>query len=217
MNSQLKISMLACFSFLIILTSCSTDDINVNDFTDDTLFLMESETRSGKLGCYELVYPVTVAFPDGSTKEVNDSDELKSAVKSWKENNQDVNGRPHLAFPYDILTEDGTLITVENRIQKRKLMIRCKVSMGNGPHGHLGKPCFKIVYPITIVFPDESSLELDSRKALKLALREWRKANPNAEERPSIGYPIEVIFEDETTQTINSVEELKQLKKDCRE
>jgi hypothetical protein len=217
MKSQLKISLLACFSFLIFLTSCSTDDINVNDFADETLFLMESETRSGKLGCYELVYPVTVAFPDGSTLEVNDSDELKSAVKSWKENNQDVNGRPHLAFPYDILTEDGTLITVETREQKRKLKIRCKVSMGNGPHGHLGKPCFNIVYPITINFPDESSLEVESRKDLKLALREWRKTNPNAEERPTIGYPIEVIFEDETTQTINSVEELKQLKKDCRE
>lgn len=217
MKSQLKISMLACFSFLIFLTSCSNDEVNVSDFSDETMFLIESETRSGKLGCYELVYPVTIAFPDGSSLEVNDGDELKSAIKSWKENNQDVNGRPHLAFPYDILTEDGTLITVETREQKRKLMIRCKVIMGNGPHGHLGKPCFKIVYPITITFPDESSLEVESRKDLKIALREWRKENPNAEERPSIGYPIDVIFEDETTQTVNSVEELRQLKKDCRE
>ena len=89
--------------------------------------------------------------------------------------------------------------------------------MGNGPHGHLGKPCFKIVYPITINFPDESSLEVESRKDLKYALRNWRKDNPDADERPTIGFPIVVIFEDETTQTLNSVAELRQLKKDCRE
>jgi len=101
------------------------------------MFLVESETRSGKLGCYELVYPVTVDFPDGTSQEVNDGEELRDAIKSWKEANPDVNGRPHLAFPYDIITENGKLITVENRVQKLRLKKACKVSMGNGPHSHL--------------------------------------------------------------------------------
>ncbi len=216
MNTKLKISMLACFCFLLILTSCTKEDLNVDDFADDTLFLIESETRSGKLGCYELVYPVAIAFPDGTSLEVEDSEELRAAIKSWKEDNPDVNGRPHLAFPYDILTEDGTLITVETRKQKRRLLLACKVQMGNGPHGHLGKPCFGIVYPISILFPDATIVEVESKKDLKIALRAWRKDNPDAEERPSIVFPIEVMFEDETTQTVGNREELKQLKKDCR-
>ena len=48
MKSQLKISLLAAFSFLILLTSCSKEEINVSDFTDETLLLVETETRSGK-------------------------------------------------------------------------------------------------------------------------------------------------------------------------
>jgi hypothetical protein len=216
MNSKLKISLLACFSFLFILTSCSNNDVNVSEFADDTLFLVESETRSGRLGCYELVYPVTLDFPDGSSQEVNDGEALRAAVKSWKENNQDVNGRPFLAFPYDIVTEDGKLITVETLEQKRKLQIACKVKMGNGPHGHLGKPCFRMVYPITILFPDESTAEVASRMELKMTLRLWKKDNPDAEERPSIVFPLTVMFEDETTQVVENREELKQLKIDCR-
>lgn len=217
MNSKLKISLLACFSFLFILTSCSNEDQDANDFADETLFLVESETRSGKLGCYELVYPVTIDFPDGTSMEVNDGEELRASVKSWKVNNQDVNGRPHLAFPYDIFTEDGTLITVETRIQKQRLIKACKVEMGNGPHGHLGKPCFRIVYPISILFPDETTVEVEARKDLKIAIRAWKKDNPDAEVRPSIVFPITVMFEDEATQTVESREELKQLKQDCRD
>ena len=217
MKSQMKISLLACFSFLLILTSCTNEDINVDEFADETLFLVESETRSGKLGCYELIYPVTIAFPGGSTLDVNDSEELKAAVKSWKEENQDINGRPHLAFPYEVITEEGKIITVENRLQKHQLVIACKVNMGNGPHGNLGKPCFRIVYPIAIVFPDETTAEVGSRMDLKLTLRGWRKDNPDATERPSIEFPIKVKFEDESTQIVENVEELKQLKKDCRD
>jgi len=215
-KSQLKIALLACFGFLLVFTSCTNEGIDSSDFADETLFNVESETRSGKLGCYELVYPVTIAFPDGTSQEVNSGEELREAVKSWKEANQDVNGRPHLAFPYDIVTEDGTLITVETREQKRELFIRCKVNMGEGPHGHLGKPCFRIVYPMTIVFPDGSTADVESRGGLKMTIRAWKKDNPDAEERPTIGFPLEVKFEDGTTQTVESREDLKQLKKDCR-
>ena len=217
MNSQLKIFTLACFSFLLFLTSCSDNSVNVSDFADESMFLIETETRSGRLGCYELVYPVTVAFPDGSSEEVNDSEELKNAIKTWREDNPDVNGKPHLAFPYEIVTENGELITVETVAQKRLLKLRCKAQMGNGPHSHLGKPCFRIVYPITVIFPDESTAEVESRRDLKLTLRSWKKDNPDAEEKPVIDFPITVMFEDETTQEVNSREELIQLKKDCRE
>ncbi len=216
MNSKLKISLLACFSCLLIMTSCTNDDVNISEFVDESMFLVESETRSGKLGCYELVYPVTVTFPDGTDQEVNDGEELKGAIKSWKESNPDVNGRPFLAFPYEIVTENGELITVESRAQKFRLKKACKAIMGNGPHGHLGKPCFRIVYPITVLFPDETSEAVDSRKDLKLTLRAWKKDNPDLEEGPSIEFPITVMFEDETTQTVNSREELIELKKDCR-
>lgn len=216
MNLQMKNSLLACLSFLLIFTSCSKEEVNVSDFADESLFLVESDTRSGKFGCYELIYPVTVDFPDGSSQEVDSADEFKAAVKSWKESNLDINGRPHLQFPYDIITEDGTIITVETRVQRRQLMIACKVSMGNGPHDDLGKPCFKIVYPISIVFPDETMVQVESRRELRFTLREWKKNNPDVETRPIIDFPIEVLFEDGTTQTVNSKEELKQLKIDCR-
>ncbi|MDF1697072.1 MAG: hypothetical protein P1U56_14615 [Saprospiraceae bacterium] len=217
MKLTMKISVLAGLSFLLVFTSCTNEEINVSDFANESLFLVESETRSGKLGCYELIYPVRIDFPDGSTQEVDNAEMLKDAVKGWKENNLDVSGRPHLQFPYDIITEDGTIVTVETREQRRQLMIACKVSMGQGPHAHLGKPCFKIVYPISITFPNENELEVDSRHELRFVVRQWRKNNPYVEDRPSLVFPIEVIFADESIQVINSKEELKQLKIDCRE
>lgn len=216
MNSKLKISLLACFSFLFILTSCSDENVNVQEFVDESMFLVESETRSGKLGCYELVYPVTVTFPDGTDQEVNNGEELRDAIKTWKESNPDVNGRPFLAFPYEIVTENRELITVESRAQKLRLKKACRAIMGNGPHGHLGKPCFRIVYPITVLFPDETTESIDSRKDLKLALRAWKRENPDVEDRLMIEFPITVMFEDETTQTVSSKEELIELKKECR-
>jgi len=217
MNSQLKISMLACFSFLLFLTSCTDESVDVSEFADETMLQMESETRSGKLGCYELVYPVSIDFADGSTLEVNDSDEFKAAIIAWKEGNEEVSGRPFLAFPYEIVTENGELITVENRTQRRRLRLACKVMMGEVVHGHLGKPCFRIVYPVTVLFPDESSTEVASRKDLKVALRTWRRDNPDDEEKPMLDFPITVQFEDETTQTVDSREALIRLKKECRE
>lgn len=217
MNSKLKISLLACFSFLFALTSCTDEDINLSDFADETLFLVESDTRSGRLGCYELVYPVTIAFPDGTSQEVDSPEAFRDAVKTWKENNQDLNGRPHLAFPYDVVTEDGEVITVDTREERFELAKACRAEMGHGPHGHLGKPCFRIVYPISIVFPDGTSTEVGSRKDLKMTVRAWRKDNPGVEGRTMINFPITVVFEDGTTQVVNSKEELKQLKKDCRD
>jgi len=67
--------------------------------------------KRGKRGakCFELVYPVTIAFPDGSTAAVNDKEEAKEAKKAFKEANPDAEGRPTLVFPIQIVQDSATV------------------------------------------------------------------------------------------------------------
>ena len=64
------------FSFLFALisvslfTSCSKDEVNTTDseviwnYTDEAMFSLQEKGNLGRNGCFELVFPITIAFPD---------------------------------------------------------------------------------------------------------------------------------------------------------
>lgn len=212
--------------FVLVLGFASCTDNNeateaeVESYVEETVFRMQESGNMGRFGCYELSFPITVTYPDGSVSEDIDSYEaLKEVLKAWRAENGKTRVRPVITLPFDLITEDGEIITVETVEQLRRLRMECRRNFfeNNGPNGHdgRGKFCFRLEYPISVLFPNGDTLSFDDRKAMHLALRKWRKDNPNADTRPVLVFPINVIMEDGTVVTVNSKEELKALKDGC--
>ncbi|MCE2788944.1 MAG: hypothetical protein LW630_03405 [Saprospiraceae bacterium] len=219
--------MLLVFSGLS-LVSCNKDNDSFNDATvdayaEEVVFRTQESTNLGRFGCYELVFPVTLSFPDGSNAEVNSYEEMKDALKTWRLDNKNVRTRPVIAFPYDVVNEDGEVITVENEADQRELRIACGKNFfgNNGPKGHNDRPklCFKPVFPFSVSLPDGKIITLNSsedRKVLHEAVKAYMKENPGKRIRPEFVYPITVALEDGTLVTLNSKEELKTLLESCK-
>ena len=78
------------------------------------------------------------------------------------------------------------------------------------------KKCFTLVFPVTMVFPDGSTHEFNSRQEIGEGFREWRQANPGVKGHPEFDYPLTVTLEDGTTKVFESKEEFVDFIKKCR-
>jgi hypothetical protein len=79
------------------------------------------------LSCFEITFPVTIAFPDSTTAEANSRQEMMQLIRTWKQANPGVQGRPHMTFPLTVkMTEDGSLVTVNSREELRDLKENCE-------------------------------------------------------------------------------------------
>lgn len=205
------------------MTSCSDEDatVQVDNYVTETTYEIQKSLNVGKPGCFELVFPVVLEFPDATTAEVDSYENLKETVRAWKEANLDVEGRPMLSYPVEVITQDGDLLSVESKEELKALKKECIKDFirDHREHHRLGKfrACFDLVFPISVELPSGIIVTVEDYKQLKNVLREWRRNNPDANTRPHLVYPIQIIFEDGTTQDIASPEEFRQAKKDCRE
>ncbi|MEZ4909491.1 MAG: hypothetical protein R2774_01385 [Saprospiraceae bacterium] len=224
----LKLNWILVVMVGLFIASCSKETDTTSTSTEAEEYAEEVVSRNleggnlGRLGCYELVFPVTVDFPNGAESvEVNSFEEMVSAIKAWKEStNPDRRTRPSIAFPFDVLNKDGELITVEDETQLRELKVACKKDKFHGGAGNHGNhhACFKIDYPFTLILPDSTEYTLNSgedKAGLRDALKAWEKANPGVKARPELKFPITVTMADGTSVTVNSKEELKTLKESC--
>lgn len=208
---RLPVLLLTAFSLIII--ACNKDDnvTEVENFVDSTIAKMEDGRMGGKKLCYELIYPVTVNFADGTSAEVNSKPELRDAIRSWKEANPDADQRPELAFPLSLLDEDGNVIEVLNQEELIALKSTCR----GRPH-HGWKRCFSVVFPVTINFPDGTDATAASKEELRAAMKAWKENNPDSTERPELAFPITLELVDGTQVTVDSKEEIHALKEECR-
>jgi hypothetical protein len=76
--------------------------------------------------------------------------------------------------------------------------------------------CFEFVFPITIEFENGDTVEVEDYEGLRMAIRDWKEANSNAEQRPNFAFPLEVMDEEGNLISIASSEELRELRKECR-
>ena len=160
--------------------------------------------------CYNLVFPVAIDFPDGTSVEYADREELAAALAEWRTANPDATERPELALPYSVELMDGTLVSIEDQSDINRLRSRCRGSRGN-----IGNRCFQVVYPLTVVLPDESSVEVNSREELYDVYRNWLIDNPESRQRPRIELPYSVEFTDGTVVTIESRRDLLEAAWSC--
>jgi hypothetical protein len=195
---------------------------DVENYVLQSMYEIEERSGTGMAGCYELVFPVTVQFPDSTTQEVLSYEELKQAIRDWYESNNQMprpHNRPHLVFPYEVITEDGEVISISNFQELMDLRRACIAAVfGPNHHGHLGKDrhCFKPVFPFTLEFPDGDLVTVNNPQELQQAIRAWKQENPGSHERPEFVFPITVQLRDGTQVVVNSAAELAALKEECR-
>lgn len=230
-----KFTLLFFIAGLATFFACNKDSATqtAEDFVDETLYSIQERGGMGKYGCYELVFPVTINFPDSTSVEVNSYEEMKDAIRSWFEANGGSSGsghhhhgpgnnQPHptLAFPLTVISPTGELITVNNEAELHDLKVAC----GGGTfghhdhhgHGQHGLACFEIQFPITIQFPDSTTATAADKDALHTLLHDWKQNNPDSKEHPEFVFPIQVVMKDDgTVVTVNSKQELHDLKENC--
>lgn len=79
-----------------------------------------------------------------------------------------------------------------------------------------GGGCYEFVFPITVVFPDETTAEVEDYEGLRSAIYDWKEANPDATERPTFSFPLEVVGEDGEVISVEDQAALLELRRECR-
>ncbi|MEM9984284.1 MAG: hypothetical protein AAF804_04250 [Bacteroidota bacterium] len=147
--------------------------------------------------CFEFVYPISYRMPDGSV--VNVISETDTALRAWFASNPNANGEAVLQFPVDLIFKDTLTITINSAEQLRRAYARCK-DEDRGDESQ--KPCFDLVYPVTYLMPDSTTLTMSSET--DTALRGWYAANPDATKEPVLQFPVNVTFKEGGTRTLNN-------------
>jgi hypothetical protein len=209
--------------------ACQKEDevITADTFVTESIEEIETRSGTGVRGCYELVFPVTIQFRDSTTAEVASYEEMRQAIRDWYESNGVRPGRhdrPVIVMPFQVINEAGEIITVETQEQLAELVRLCRQQggPGSGPgnHGNHGNhgPCYELVFPITVSFPDSSQVTVNSNEEMRAAVRAYKEAHPDQHRvHPAFVYPITVtIVSDSSQVVVNSAEELRAIKQACR-
>lgn len=78
------------------------------------------------LSCFTINFPITIEFPDGTTQEVSDRKDIRTAIRTWKQNNPGVSGHPSIVFPITVtMTADSTEVVVNSKDELRQLKKDC--------------------------------------------------------------------------------------------
>lgn len=197
----------------ILISSCAKEVVeDSNQFATESLAEVSIETRTGPDGCFELVYPISFKMSTGDTLFTESHEDAKAQIIEWKENNPDEKAKPKLVFPMEILTDEGNLISIDDHQELREIVKACKKEIfQNG-----GKPCFRLVYPIKVEFPNGNIHTFNSPKVMHKALRLWKKQHPFANEKPTLVFPLQIKMKDDgSIITVNSKEDLMAIKADC--
>ncbi|MFZ1704132.1 MAG: hypothetical protein WAT79_07285 [Saprospiraceae bacterium] len=219
--SKIGLLMIGMATLFVSCTDTGTTEAEVETFVEETIYRIQESANMGRFGCYELVFPVTLTFPDGSlSRELNSYDDLKSVLKNWRADNKNPRIRPVITLPFSVITAEGELIVVDTVEELKRLRIECKRTFfdNNGPVGHdgRGKFCFRLQYPLSILFPDGTTTAYETRKDMHLGLKDWKQNNQGSDVRPVLVFPLTVVMEDGTIVNVDSKEDLKALKEDCR-
>lgn len=169
-------------------------------------FLKRRKRRQAR-DCFDFVFPISLTVPDGTSFTLESGSDW-SQVRRWYQANPDANERPEFDYPLDILYGD-TVITINNKEELIRARASCEVDTSDSR-------CFAFTFPISFIMPDDSELVLESGADWNL-IRQWYRANPDAEGRPDVVYPVEITFKDGTTASINSDEAMLRAREVCND
>ena len=197
----------------VLISSCSKDAVeDPNQYATESLNEISVETRTGPDGCFELIFPISFEMSTGDTLITESHEDAKEQIMDWKENNPDEKAKPKLIFPIEILTSEGDIITIDDRQELRAFVKACKKEI----FGNNGKPCFRLVYPVQVEFPNGDIQSFNHPKVMHKVLRFWKKQHPFSNDKPSLVFPLQIKMKDDgNIVTVNNKEELMAIKADC--
>ena len=185
----------------------------------------EANDRGAKTDwrCFDIVYPITIQMPDGSTLSIDGEEDTDlEIVKNYYEEN-DTEEKPSMVFPITIITYEGVTKTISSEEEMSDAYRSCS-GRDRERDWDRERDCFELVYPVTYVLPDGSTIEISDEEdeAGWESLKSWYEANPESEGRPSLQYPVDIVYESEESEdgetvTINSEDEMMVAKEECRE
>lgn len=208
---------LIILSFLsVTISSCGEQEddalLSVENYVERSVTDLYRRHALGKQGCYELVFPVEIAFADGSMSTVSDHTEIKELIKAWREAGGTRHDHPSFVYPIQVIDEDGNMIDVEDQDALKELRSDCKRDRVNNH-----KPCFKPVFPITFEFIDGSTFTAESPVAFRRFIHNLREARTLGRVKATMVFPITIEYENGDKLEVGSKEELRELVKACRD
>ncbi len=78
----------------------------------------------------------------------------------------------------------------------------------------LGGKCATLVYPVTLIFPDQNTALVNTDEELHASLRDWYENN-TSDQRPTFEFPVTFLVDDLNID-VNNEDELVALFEDCR-
>lgn len=76
--------------------------------------------------CFKPVFPFTVEFPDGSQAAVNNPQELRAAIRAWREANPGTPAHPAFVFPITVELRDGTQVVINSAEELQAIKDECR-------------------------------------------------------------------------------------------
>ena len=187
-------------------------------FYDDDFYNRSESGDKRDWECFSIEYPITVTTPNGNTYTFEDEESVKEYYEAY-EIDEDIS----VVYPINITDNDGELIVIDSDERLKEAYKDC---YGRGRDWVENKKCFSLVYPVSYLMPDGTTIEISADDEESWTeLKSWYDDNPNSDERPSLQYPVDIIYEidvEEGTQDvnvviINSEDEMISAKEECRE
>ena len=185
---------------------------------EDDLYTRSKSGDKRDWECFSIEYPITVTTPIGNTYVFEDEESIEEYYEAY-EIDEDVS----VVYPINITDNDGELITIDSDERLEEVYKNC---YGRGRDWDENKNCFSIVYPVSYLMPDGTTIEIPADDEDSWAeFKSWYDNNSETDERPSLQYPVEIIYEidgeegaqDQRVVTINNEDEMMAAKEECRE
>ncbi|MCB0843106.1 MAG: hypothetical protein KDE26_07635 [Bacteroidetes bacterium] len=190
----------------MILFSC--EKVNIND---DLQLIEAIESASNKSS-------VQLADLPASAKAVLNEDYSESAT-------EEIFLAENLGYQVELMRNHGTRIGERIRVI---FTLRGRELRRNGDRttdrqtddGRDLRECFRLVYPVTMILPDRTTITRNNEEEMIRAIRRWYAANSGTDHRPQLQYPVTVEFaaNDRNTSNmvvINSEEQMDRVRNSC--
>lgn len=196
------------------------DEIGLNTLFEDCFGTVEPPVDP-VTPCFDYVFPLVVALPDGTTANADSYEALDAIFLAWFEDHpNDSIGFPTISYPLNLQLENGDIVTVNNDDEFNTIFVDCYGDGSGGGNGGGGgfEECFTFNYPFSLVLPDGTSPAVNSDDELYETILGWYEANPNDSGLISFQYPISVtLSETGDVVTVNNDEELNTILEGCFE
>lgn len=108
-----------------------------------------------QMSCYELVFPVSVEMSDGSIATATNQQEFEALFGSTSVYPVD------MVYPFEII-EYGNTITITNSVDFQVMLYNCRPIYCELPISSDFLPFFDLVYPVTLIYNDGSTIVVNS-------------------------------------------------------